>query len=248
MLINCTLMKPSVVAYLLFVTAVSGVAAQPSPEAYVPMKVIQTDQVIFPRAARDVGLRSGEVHVAIQVDEAGKLTDHLVTAYTHPAFAESCVAALKRWRYEPAYLQGRAHGATVDLTFNFESRGLVVVDLTVGSYVELRNYQLHPETYTYRACTLRQLDRIPTPTKVVKPSYPVEAAQQHSGKVTVDFYIDERGRVRMPAVTRSTTEMNMMLSSAAVQAVSQWEFEPPLSKGRPVLVAARQDFNFTPEK
>jgi TonB family protein len=212
------------------------------------MKVIQTDHVVFPRAPRDLGIKTGSVHVAIQVDETGKLTDHLVTAYTHRAFADTAVNALKRWRYEPAYLHGRAHSATVDLTFNFESQGLVVVDLNVGSYVELRNYQLHPEAYSYRACTLRQLDRIPTPTKVVKPVYPVESAKQpQAGKVTVEFYIDEQGQVRLPAVSRVTTQTSGALSAAAVEAVSQWEFEPPMSKGRPVLVAARQDFNFTTE-
>jgi TonB family protein len=228
-----------------FTFAVSATAATPD---YVPMKVIQTDAVIHPRRATDMGVTSGEVHISVQVDETGKLTDLLVTAYTHPLLAESAVQALKRWNYEPAWLHGKPRGATVDLTFIFEHKGLVVVDLTVTSYVQLRDVQLRPNAYTYGARTLRQLDRIPTPTKVVQPAYPVEAGQkQQTAVVTVFFFIDEQGRVRLPAVSRETSEMNDALAAAAVNAVSQWQFEPPLSKGVPVLVAARQDFNFKPK-
>ena len=32
--------------------------------------------------------------------------------------------------------------------------------------------------------------------------------------------------------------------SAAVMAVEQWQFEPPVSRGNPVFVRAQQVFNF----
>ncbi|HTO03551.1 MAG TPA: energy transducer TonB, partial [Opitutus sp.] len=172
--------------------AFHGFAATPATLDYVPMKVIQTEAVIYPHRAVQLGITSGEVQVSLQVDEAGKLTDVLVTAYTHPALAESAVQALKKWRYEPAWLGGQAMSATVDLEFQFESRGIVVVDLNVNSYVELRDLQLRPSAYAYKARTLRELDRIPTPSKVVRPLYPYEAAQKRqSAVVTVQFFIDE---------------------------------------------------------
>jgi len=216
-------------------------AAEPD---YVPMKINQTDPVIFPHAAKDVGITTGMVRVTIQVDVDGKLSDYLVTGYTYPAFATAAVTALKHWDFEPAYIRGRPHSATADLTFNFKSEGLVLVDLTMSTYIELRNFELHPSAFGYHACTLRQLDRIPTPTKVVKPTY-VTAKAHPTTTITVDFYIDEKGRVRMPAVSREAGEENEQLAAAAIDAVSQWQFEPPMSKGVPVLVAARQDFNFT---
>ena len=224
-------------------------AAVPATTDYVPMKVVQTDEVIYPRRASEIGVTSGEVHVSVQVDETGKLTDQLVTAYTHPLLADTVVHALKRWKYEPAWIHGQPRSATVDLTFVFENRGLVVVDLTVSSYIQLRDVQMRPGAYRYHACTLRELDRIPTPTKVVQPGYPVEPAKmQQPVAVTVLFFIDEQGRVRLPAVSRETSETSDTFAAAAVNAVSQWKFEPPLSKGMPVLVAARQEFNFKPTK
>lgn len=224
-------------------------AAAAVDEAYRPMRVIQTDMVVFPRRVLDLGIHQGYAMVTVQVDENGNLTDHLVTGYAHEAFAEAAVAALKRWKYEPAWLNGQPHGATSDLTFNFESQGLVIVDLSVTRYVEIRDYQLRPSHYAYGVKRMSELDRIPTPTKVVTPVYPVEPSQApRAASVTVTFYIDEKGRVRLPAVSRESSAKDGIFASAAVDAVSQWEFEPPMSGGVPVLVMARQEFKFTPDK
>jgi TonB family protein len=64
--------------------------------------------------------------------------------------------------------------------------------------------------------------------------------------VTVEFYIDEQGRVRMAAVPREAADD--IYSAAAVAAVEQWRFEPPLRKGKPVLVLVEQLFRFRPKK
>ncbi|ACB75066.1 TonB family protein [Opitutus terrae] len=234
----------SLFSLLAGLATVSAFAALPE---YTPMKVIQTEPVMYPRQLSDLGVTTGEVHVAVQVDETGKLTDHLVTAYTHPKFAEAAVDALNKWRFEPAVVKGQPCSATVDLTFVFETRGMVVVNMTISSYVEMRTMQLRPTANSYSVCRLSELDAIPTPAKVVTPGYPADAAKQgQPGQVTVFFYIDEQGRVRLPAVSRESSLQYESFAAAALDAVSQWQFEPPMSKGRPVLVAARQDFTFKP--
>lgn len=215
---------------------------------YTPMKIIQTEPTFYPRSVESLGINRGEARVSIQVDEKGILTDQLVTGYTHKAFAEAATAALRKWKFEPAWLNGEARGVTAELTFAFESHGLTIVNLTPTSYVEIRDYELRPNAYAYGRCSLRQLDRIPTPVKVVKPPYPVDASKKpRSADVTVTFYIDEHGRVRLPAVSPETSLTDEIFAAVAVEAVSQWEFEPPTSNGTPVLVFARQDFNFRPE-
>lgn len=217
-------------------------------ENYTPMKVIQTFTPIYPRSLADIGIKRGEAHVSIQVDEQGQLADHLVTYYTHDAFAESATQALKKWKYEPAWLDGEPRSATVDLTFIYENQGLTVVNLDPGVYVMRRSMELMPGTFGYRVARLRELDQIPTPKKVVSPPYPVDASgSPRAAKVTVTFFIDEQGRVRLPAVSRDTTEEgNELFAAAAITAVSQWEFEPPTANGRRALVQVRQDFNFNP--
>lgn len=221
--------------------------AQFATQDYAPMKFFQTDSPVFPQEVLAQGFRSGVVHVAIQVDADGVLTDYLVTTYTHPAFARNAVAALKKWRYEAARIHGEARGAKADLTFNFDTEGTIVVNLTVTSSAELLRFSIVPDAQAFRARTLSELDRTPMPIKFVKPVYPANLARSsHGGHVTVEFYIDEQGHVRLASVDRQTIEANAELAAIAVTTVEQWQFEPPLYRGRPVLTLAQQDFNFKP--
>lgn len=224
----------------------SALAQSPS---YEPVRVNQTDLPGFPRSLIAVGLRSGVASIAVAIDDNGKMTDYLVTAYSHPAFAENAVTSLKKWTFEPARIHGSPRNSKVDLTFNFEVEGVVVVSMTPMSYTELIRYKVAPNSMAFAARTLGQLDRIPTPRKVVNPVYPSEVARSsRGGHVSVEFYIDEHGHVRMPSVSRETDEANEELASIAVTTVGQWEFEPPTCKGLPVLVRAEQDFDFKPAK
>jgi TonB family protein len=244
-----TLMNARIFTLMAAGLSVVASALAATNEAYVPIKVIQTEPVIYPRRASDMGIVSGEARIAVQIDEKGQMADHLVVGYSHEAFAEAAIAAIKKWRFEPARLQGQPRGAITELSFSFESKGLIVVDLSVSSYVQLRDYSLRPGAYAYGVRRLRELDRIPTPTAVVRPAYPIEPSQPpRAANVVVNFYIDEKGKVRMPTVSRETSQSDEIFAVTAVEAVSQWQFEPPTSGGKPVLVVARQEFNFRPDK
>lgn len=219
------------------------VFAQPDADSG-PMRVTQTEPPIYPQRLVADGVKGGKATVAVQVDQKGALTDVLVLAYSYPEFAAAAVEAIRKWHYEPARVKGAPTSATENLTFDFKQVGAVVVDLSIDVYTEQIRYRLAPNSMAYGACTLAQLDRIPTPVSIVNPVYNLEAARRGARQITVDFYIDEKGQVRMPAVSRVMNDANPELAAAAVTAVSQWKFEPPLAKGRPVLVLARQDFNF----
>jgi TonB family protein len=239
--------SPRILAFCLFSFTSPVAFAQIGLPAYVPIKIDQTTEAVFPRKMVAVGIKSGAASVAIAVDDNGRLTDYLVTAYSHPAFAESAVEAVKKWKFEPARVHGSPRNSKSDITFRFELEGVVVVTLTPLSYGELVRFKIAPESEAYSACTLAQLDRIPNPTKIVNPAYPNQLARSSlGGRIHVEFYIDETGRVRMPSVSRETNEASEELSAAAIMAVAQWQFDPPTMKGRPVLVLAQQDFNFKP--
>jgi TonB family protein len=224
-----------------------ALASLPGVPDFVPVKINQTEEARFPSSLIAVGIKSGAASIAISVDDSGKLADYVVTAYTHPAFADSAVAALKKWTFEPAQIHGIPRNSKSDLTFRFELEGIVVVSLTPITYNELRQFQIAPNSQAFAACSLGQLDRIPTPSKIVNPIYPTGLARRtRGGHVSVEFYIDPTGHVRMPSVSRETNEANEELAAIAVTTVAQWEFEPPMLKGRPVLVGAKQDFDFKP--
>lgn len=212
---------------------------------YTPVKFNQTEDPVFPRSLVTAGIKSGAASVAVAVDENGRMTDYLVTAYSHPAFAESALAALKKWTFEPMRIHGAARNSKTDLTFRFEVEGVVVVSMSALESADLIRFRIAPGSEAYSTYRPQQLSHAPKPTKVVNPAYTRDLAlSSHGGKVSVEFYIDEQGHVRMPSVSRETNDANEELAAMVVSTVAQWEFEPPLSDGKPVLVRAQQSFNF----
>ena len=236
--------------YLLSVCLVAGLAVPASAQfpprspEQVKLKIIQTDEAQFPLTLRNSTIMEGEATVAINVDSKGQLVECLVTGYSRKEFADTAVEALRRWQYEPARLNGESWPSVQELHFDFSRTG-VVIDMTGLDLIGSRIEQLIQAKYAYRAFTLSELDRIPTPMVVVSPTAPPLSPGESKRMVVVDFYIDEEGRVRLPAVKR--VEANDVYAASAMAAVKQWRFEPPLCKGRPVLVHTQQPFNFVPK-
>ena len=163
-------------------------------------------------------------------------------SYSRREFADAAARALKQWQFEPARLRGSPVSVLIELTFHFEVKG-VVVSITPADTVEATINSMLSGIDAYEPCTLRQLDRIPVPLNTVRPVYPEELADRGiSGEVTVAFFIDEMGNVRMPYIVG---QPHLALADLAVDAVRQWKFEPPTRKGAPVLVRAQQLFRFT---
>jgi TonB family protein len=220
-----------------------GAPALAGAPDFVPMKMIQSVNPVYPPDALRLGITTGEAQVSIQIDAAGHLADYLVTAYSHPAFADAAVAALKQWQFEPALLRGQPVSVTEDLAFSFRS-GAIVIEVNVLTIGDFLNARFVPNAYSFRACPPGQLDRLPTPIKVVKPDYAPAQARRGPTHIVVSFYIDPQGHVRLPAVSYATNRSNQELSAAAVTALEQWQFDPPRSRKQPALVQAQQDFYF----
>ena len=230
---------------LLVAAAVSPVLAQ-SPgrnSDLQPARVIQSVQPVFPETLLAQYRNGGEVRVAISVDAEGNLGEWLVISYTAREFAEAAIAALKEWQFEPARMLGEPIPVHIELTFNFEVKG-VVVALTPMETTDVLLNSLLSRKLAYAPCSLRELDHIPMPLNTIAPIYPKELGDRGvQGAVTVEFYIDEQGAVRMPFVVGRPPAV---LANLAVDAVRQWKFEPPTRDGVPALVHARQVFQFSP--
>jgi len=226
---------------IVLVASVAGAVEKPAVQSGNRFKIIQTTPPIYPIRMLNNGISSGAARVVLHIDTEGKLADSLVVAYTRRAFADEIMRVIKKWRFEPAYDNGEAIETVLELTFNFEVNGVLLVQRfgIDTSITELDH------GYEYQACSLKKLDRIPTPVSIVSPTYPKEWVDQGIvGKVIVDFYIDETGKVRFPAAPVGS---NPRLAGVAVAAVSKWQFAPPTRKGQPVLVHAQQIFTFGQE-
>lgn len=230
--------------FLLLLVCAVAAAGAPLPDTIDPnagIGIRQTGVLVYPPSMLYSGIHSGEVRIAIGVDEKGRLTDFLVTGYTEKGFVDGVVAAIKRWTYEPARTSGRAQSARAEVLFIFKDQGVIVQRLPGATEREFLSGMMQG-SYAYAPCRLRDLDRIPTPVHVVSPA---TNFGNEAHDVTVEFYIDEQGQVRMAAVSREAADD--IYSAAAVAAVEQWRFEPPLRKGRPVLVLVQEEFKFRPK-
>ncbi len=220
------------------------VVGQPSrrPADWQSLKVIENVEPIFPYHLTQVGVSKGEARIAISTSAEGKLEEYLVVAYTDKEFADSAVAAIKEWTFEPARLRGEPVATTAELIFYFEARGTVVSSATAADIFEAQVRRIMDGRYTYHPCTLQELDRIPLPLVTVHPQYATQLAEKGvKGRVTIEFFIDETGAVRMPT---GSAEDNNQLTALAITALTQWKFEPPTSHGQAVLVRASQVFDF----
>lgn len=223
----------------LFATLLGAAPVDPAVDG---LRVLERVDPVFPSEVTLQGISRGVVSCVVDIDAQGKVEDVLITAHTHRSFAREVREALPLWRFEPAKMRGEPTASQTQLTFTIEAVG-VVVSMDTGIYLRNRMEALLGLPWEYRTFTLQELDAIPVPQKTVVPSYPAEVAQRNRGAVRVDFYIDETGRVRVPiAQADAPTE----LGNAAVAAVRQWKFSPPLRGGRPVLAFVSQTFNFTP--
>jgi periplasmic protein TonB len=89
------------------------------------------------------------------------------------------------------------------------------------------------------------VDKLPEVVKKTAPKYPAGARKRgEQGTVFVQAFVDTTGvpvRVKVPKGKGVTPE----LDKAAVEAVSQWRFEPATAKGKPVGVYIVLPVKFT---
>jgi len=227
-----------IISFAASVFAAEPATPQPSDKHF---KIIQTAEAVYPIGLLNEGVSHGMAKAVLHVNAQGQLVDFLVVAYSRPEFAASTEQAIKKWKFEPEYIDNEPVDTITEITFNFESKGLMVV------YKNGFNFP-YPDVYIeggYHACNMKNLDRIPTPVNIVPPAYPSEGGDKGiTGKVVVDFYIDETGKARFVASPRGS---NPLLAEIAVAAVKQWQFSPPTRQGKPVLVHAQQAFDFHKE-
>lgn len=225
---------------------VSGsVLAKPAATspAWQSLKIEQTVSPTYPANLLFRGVTEGQADIAIATTADGRLEDLLALAYTRPEFAASATAAIKRWTYIPARLRGERVGTVVVLRFFFKAEGVVVSSVSINDTVEMQLRHLLGRHYEHRICSAGDLDRPPVPIAAVAPRYPRQLLDHGvKGTVTVEFFIDETGTVRLPAVV--SRHDNPLLCNLAVDALNRWKFAPPTVRGRAVLVRASQQFVF----
>ena len=205
-----------------------------------PLRVVQTVEARFPDALAQRGIYEGAAKVVLLVDSEGRLADWLLTSYSHPLIAREATEALRQWRFEPARRGGEPVDVRTEMRFAFSATGMIL-SLSPVDFAE-KFERTGPDQAVERLCRPSELDQPITPERTVAPLWPSDWKTPLSeGRVTLDFYIDDEGRPRMPAVVQTDDDV---LNFPAVEALSHWRFVPPTRRGEPVMVRATQVFRF----
>jgi TonB family protein len=190
----------------------------------------------FPQKTQNDGIYSGDVRLVVSIKEDGRIGDWLMVGYTHDGLAAVVREALPKYRFQPILRDGKPTVVRVGLTFNFTVSGLVISQTPLDTLqARFRATQKGP----YTSHLVQAASELDSPVALRRSVQPMNV--RDGGHVILDFYIDESGRVRMPAI-KSTDRPD--LAEAAAEALLQWEFAPPRRGGQPAIVRASQQFYF----
>ncbi len=219
----------------------------------------------YPPQAAAIGLRAG-VRLRVVLDASGfvaerRVADAPVVAAFDPtrsnderavaaaleSITSAALDAVRGWRYEAA----SAGPVAFDVTIHFGPETELRVETAVpraddSTATAQRSPQ--PDPAEPLPDWARGVPRVggpvrpPTRTTNIAPLYPAEArAAGVQGRVVIDARIDADGRVRNARVLESIPD----LDQAALDAVLQWEFSPPLVSGASSAVLMTVTVQFT---
>jgi TonB family protein len=211
---------------------VTSAAAMTGGKGVSP-RVIFQQRPDYPFAMRASGMR-GEVLVDFIVDIEGRVRNPYVIRSLNPAFDDSAIEAVRKWRFEPALVGARPVPThmqvpiifTLDGTFEGGRDGLEVTRKPDLSKL--------PEELRY--------DTPPKITGSARPVFPYALLKaRKEGRATVSYIIDERGRVAQAGVREATAPE---FGQALLAAIEQFVYQPAIKGGRPgkALLGFAQDF------
>ncbi len=191
----------------------------------------------------------GDVALEVTIDEDGKVTN-LEVEDGHPLLVKAALDAVRQWKYAKPAVAPMHFDVTVHFDLPKEAKGESPrLGADKGAYENylrvLRDekasgqWPAAREAYENYLLALLRAEQAP-PLKLVKtigPVYPPEAKEKHvQGNVVLSVTVDKTGKVSNIDVLSGPKE----LAQAAIDAVKQWEYEPPAQA--PVLTTVTVNF------
>ena len=156
------------------------------------------------------------------------------------ALKGATTAIIEAAKFEPAASKGRPMATKMNFEFNFDP---LSGDVSISSSVANILKKLRLEGRQAKFTSTKELDQ---KLKIVTRKSPVTprlgAPGKTKGTAVIEFYIDEQGNTALPRVHKAD---HPGFGYAAVQAIAQWKFEPPIKDGKPVVVKVRVPVKFT---
>ena len=218
-------------------------------------KIHANPKPMFPSSLWKKGLRTGTATLILSIDPQGFLDDWLVIEASHKDLVPAIEEAVIQWTFEPAIVDGQNEFALLRMPIHFDitetssklyseyngSSPFIDNGITSGS-----NRLSKSPRHALLLARPEELDRNPQFVEQSQPLISPESMDRSLGtEATFIFYIDTRGRVRMPRLVGTTGAPTPEAIFAAAESLRNWRFEPLTSKRKPVVIEASQKFVFS---
>ena len=209
-------------------------------ENFESLEVLNTVLPEYPVRLAYEGIYAGSARLVISVDGSGKLTDVFEESYSHPEIGRLANKYIRKWTFRPAKLNGEPITSVKPIDFYFDDkRGVYSIGVpeAAASYFVFGDHLGSKRIYN-----AEELDRELEPVTMENALYPRALKDSGvDGMAVVTFYVDEKGRVRMP---HTTDYSHISFGESALSTVKEWRFKPPTVNGKPVSIHVQQRFNF----
>jgi TonB family protein len=202
-----------------------------------PSLPVQFPPIVYPfEALRDK--RAGRVVVRFVVEVDGKMKQPAIMEATAPEFGQAVIAAVNATPFTPALKKGERRRSLVEATVEFKPNGKGDVLVRASAVAILKLLAKNPAEIV----PLKDLDGAPKMIKKVTPVYPGALDNPNQpGRAVIEFFIDRGGHAQLPRVLSSTAPE---FGYAAMEAVSDWTFEPPKKGGKKVVALVQIPIQF----
>jgi TonB family protein len=196
-----------------------------------PPRALSTPDPKYPRQEQKAGAQ-GMVILWLIVDANGHPQNIKVARSLSADFDKSAIECVQKWRFSPAVRDGNPLPVQINVEVNFRLYSNKAPSDTPASVVREEPASSPSDNKSKFS---------PVPIKMVKPSYPEEAARdQRQGKVAVKVVVSETGDVESAEFVNG----DPVFQNAALEASKQWKFQPYLKDGMPVKFSMNIPFSF----
>ncbi len=218
----------------------------------VPQKLEYPDPMVepkYPEAALKAGME-GAVELRAVISSNGRV-QQLTLVKGDPVFATPAVQAVRKWRFHPILVKGEP----VETVYNLRVRFVLILreavtdlkiesppeDSPAASDVQAGAEFDTPEGHVYR---VSRHPEIVAPKIIYQrdPEFSERARElKEQGIVTISLIVGTDGKPRSLKVECSSA---LDFNDKALEAVSDWRFEPATKDGKPVMVEVSVDVDF----
>jgi TonB family protein len=209
------------------ILGVSVHAAQTNPQP------VETPSPGYPAALTDSGV-SGSATVDILVKADGSVDQASLKSADHEAFGEAALAAIKKWRFTPATVDGTPVEKRVTVPFKFAAP----VAQQLNARYKRKVFQEVPE----RVLSQKEFGKKLKPKKPLRAVYP-PAAKGAEANVQVKFVVAPDGSTINPEIQGKPPKEFLL---PAINAIANAAYEPPVKDGKGVYVEMSTKLAFAP--